>query len=502
MNRVVSSSGLLALVFIALLGPIDRVVESQAPTGAPVPQPGGPAAQPPPVGGGRRVSPRAALFAQFCASCHGPNLQGGSATSLVDEEWKHGSDDQSLMKVISGGVPGTPMAPFRTILDESQIRQLVFYIREQAVLTKGQPPLKIDPHGQVVKSQRQTVSLEVVAGGLETPWGLAFLPDGRLLVTERSGRLRIVDKGRLLAAVSGLPQVWAVQDGGLLDVEVHPRHARTGWIYLAYSEGGPGRRSMTRIVRGRLRGHVWVDQQDIYKAPPDLFYAGNIHYGTRFIFDRQGHLFYSIGDRGHAADAQDLSKPTGKIHRVNDDGSVPGDNPFVGQTGALGSIWSYGHRHPQGFAFDPLTGKLWASEHGPTGGDELNLIERGRNYGWAVVSYGLEPGISKAHEEGMQPPAAYWNPSIAPAGMAFYSGTKYPGWRNQLFLGALGGQHLRRIEVAADKVIDQEVVFNEFGRVRDVIVGPDGYLYVALNLPGQRMSDPTSGFVVRLIPEN
>jgi glucose/arabinose dehydrogenase len=447
-----------------------------------------------------RVPQRAALFAQYCASCHGPRLQGGSATSLVDEDWKHGGDDESIARVIASGVPGTPMAPFKGILNEQQIRELVFFIREQGVLAKGRPQTRPEPDGQVIHTKRQSVKIEVVARDLETPWGIAFLPDGRILATERAGRLRIIEKGRLLPPVSGIPQVWAVQDGGLLDVEVHPDVARNGWIYLAYSEGGLDKTSMTRIVRGKIRDHAWVEQQDIYKAPADLFYTGNIHYGVRFIFDRQGHLYYSIGDRGHSTDAQDLSKPTGKVHRVNDDGSVPRDNPFVGRAGALGSIWSYGHRHPQGFAFHPVTGKLWSSEHGPTGGDELNVIERGRNYGWPRVSFGLEPGVTKSQEEGMTPPVAYWNPSIAPAGMAFSGTTKYPGWRNDLVLAALGGQHLRRIAVDGEKVVEQEIVFNEFGRVRDVVLGPDGYLYVALSPPGQRMSDNTAGFVLRLVP--
>ena len=455
-------------------------------------------AQPPSAS--RRLPERAALFAQYCASCHGPTLNGGSATSHVDEEWKHGNDDESLARVIANGVPGTPMAPFKGILTDQQVRELVFFIREQGVLAKGRPQTRPDPDGHVVNSRRQSVRLEVVARDLETPWGIAFLPDARILVTERPGRLRIIEKGRLLPPVSGLPQVWAVQDGGMLDVEVHPDYGRTGWIYLAYSEGGPDKSSMTRIVRGRIRDNAWVDQQDIFKAPPELFYTGNIHYGVRFVFDRQGHLFYSIGDRGHAADAQDLSKPTGKVHRVNDDGSAPQDNPFVQRAGALKSIWSYGHRHPQGFAFHPVTGKLWSSEHGPTGGDELNIVERGLNYGWPLVSFGLEPGVTKTHDSGLQAPVAYWNPSIAPAGMAFSGTAKYPGWPNHLLLATLGGQHLRRIAVDGDKVVEQEVIFDEFGRVRDVVLGPDRYLYVALSLPGQRMSDNTAGFVIRLAP--
>ena len=477
-------AGLLTVVTVALLSTLSAIQSKDAPA----------------TSFRGRAIPRATLYAQLCASCHGPTLQGGSATSLVDDEWKHGSDDASIAKVIMEGAAGTPMAPFKTLLDDQQIRELIFYIREQAVEAKGRPQLKVDPEGQVAKSQRQTVTLDVVVRGLETPWALAFLPDGKLLITERPGRLRIFEDGQLLPPVSGIPAVWTVQDGGLFDVEVHPDYARTGWIYLSYAEEGPEKSSMTRIVRGRIRNNAWVEQQDIYKAPPELFYVANVHYGSRFIFDRQGHLFYSIGDRGRVEDAQDLSKPTGKIHRVNDDGSVPRDNPFVGRSGAVQSIWSYGHRNPQGFAFDPMTGKLWATEHGPTGGDELNIIEAGANYGWAVVSFGLEPGISKSSQEGMQPPVTHWSPSIAPSGIAFYNGTRYPGWRNQLFVSALAGQHLRRLDVAGDKVVDQEVVFNEFGRVRDIVIGPDGHFYVALNLPGQRLSDTTAGVVIRLVP--
>lgn len=395
------------------------------------------------------------------------------------------------------------MLPFKDVLDEPRIRLLIFYIREQAGLAKGKPETKVDPHGAIVKSEKQTVRLEVVAKNLETPWGLAFLPDGRLLVTERPGRLRIVDKGdgtQLLPPVSGTPKVWEVQDGGMFDVEVHPDYARNGWIYLSYSEPGPEKTSNTVIVRGKIRDNAWVDQQVLFKGGPETYNTQNFHYGTRFIFDTQGHLFYSIGDKGRIEDAQDLSKPAGKIHRVNDEGSVPKDNPFVGRAGALGTIWSYGHRNPQGFAFDPRTGRLWATEHGPRGGDELNRIEPGRNYGWAVVSHGLDPAVTKSTQEGMESPVVYWTPTIAPAGIAFYSGNRYPGWVNDLFVAGLGGQQLRRLEVSGDKVTHQEIIFNEYGRVRDIIIGPDGLFYVALSLPGARMMDTTPGVVVRLVP--
>jgi glucose/arabinose dehydrogenase len=452
-------------------------------------------------GNGRgRVSVAAGLYAQFCAACHGPTLAGGAAASLLDDEWKFGGDDGSIASSIREGRAQTAMMPFKDVLSDQQIRELVFYIREQAGLAKGKPPTKVDPEGQVIKSEKQTFKFEVIARGLETPWGLAFLPDGRLLITERPGRLRIVEKGKLLPPVRGIPEVWAVQDGGLFDVEVHPNYAQNGWIYLSYSEPAPNKTSMTVIVRGKLRDNAWVDQQVLYKAPPELYYTDNSHYGSRFLFDSDGHLFYSIGERGHPEDAQDLSKPTGKVHRVNDDGSTPKDNPFVAKPGAVGSIWTYGHRNPQGLAFDPVTHKLWATEHGPRGGDELNLLEPGRNYGWAVVSYGMQPGITKSEQEGMESPKAHWTPTIAPAGIAFYTGTRYPGWKNSLFVTALGGQQLRRIEIAGDKVTHEEVVFNEYGRVRDIIIGPDGYFYVSLSLPGERVSDTTAGVIVRLIP--
>jgi glucose/arabinose dehydrogenase len=354
---------------------------------------------------------------------------------------------------------------------------------------------------RVVKSEKQTFRIEMVAKGLETPWALAFLPDGRLLVTERPGRLRIIEKDKLLRdAVQGTPAVWVRQDGGLFDVEVHPEYSRNGWIYLSYSEPGPDNTSMTAIVRGRIEANRWVDQQYLFHATADLYTASNIHYGSRFVFDKQGHLFYSIGERGATEDAQDLSKPTGKIHRVNDDGTVPDDNPFTGKPGVLPSIWTYGHRNPQGLAIDPATGKLWETEHGPRGGDELNLIEPGRNYGWPVITNGVQPGVTRTAQEGMEQPAVFWTPTFAPSGMTFYTGTRYPAWVGSLFVCGLASQQFRRIELGGDQVRHQEVVLDQVGRVRDVAVGPDGYLYLALQSPGQRLSDSTPGSVVRLIP--
>jgi glucose/arabinose dehydrogenase len=370
------------------------------------------------------------------------------------------------------------------------------------------PPTVTEPEGYVVTSELQKLRVEVVARDLETPWGIGFLPDGRLLITERPGRLRIVEKGKLSAPVTGLPKVEQVQDGGMFDVEVHPQYAKNGWIYLSYAEPGPDNTSlterapnntgMTAIVRGKInKNNEWVEQQYIFHATPDFYTATHIHYGSRFLFDKQGHLFFSLGEHGKPEDAQDLSKPTGKVHRVNDDGSIPNDNPFVKRDGAVKSIWTYGHRNPQGLAFDPATGKLWETEHGPNGGDELNLLQAGHNYGWAVVSNGTQPGITKTEQEGMDSPVVFWTPTMAPGGIAFATGNRYPKWKDQLFVTGLGGQVLRRITIDKDKVTHQEVVFDNLGRVRDIIQGPDGFFYVATALPGQRLSDTTVGFVLR-----
>jgi glucose/arabinose dehydrogenase len=442
-----------------------------------------------------------AVYDQYCVACHGHNLEGNAAGSLIDGVWKFGGEDAQIAETIRDGRKGTAMAAFKPVLTEEQIWHLVLLIRQEEAAARDHPPTIVDPDGARIRSEKQSFKIEVVARDLETPWGLAFLPDGRMLVTERPGRLRIVEKGRLLPEpVAGTPKTWNEQDGGLLDVEVHPGYAENGWIYLSYAAPGPADTSMTAIVRGRLRDNHWVDEQAIYMPAADLFGTPNYHYGSRFLFDRAGKLLFSIGDRGLRDAAQVLASPLGKVHRVNDDGTVPADNPFVKTTGAVATIWTYGHRNPQGLAIDPVSGLLWESEHGPIGGDELNILEPGHNYGWPVVSHGLEPGITGTAHEGMEPPIVYWNPTIAPSGIHFYEGTRYPGWRHDLFVTGLGGTALRRLEVKGRRVTHQEVLFNCYGRVRDVVTGPDGLLYVALQLPGAKLSSSTPGVVVRLVP--
>jgi glucose/arabinose dehydrogenase len=252
---------------------------------------------------------------------------------------------------------------------------------------------------------------------------------------------------------------------------------------------------MTAVIRGHLRDGAFVDQQQIFKADPANYRVGGQRFGSRLLFDKKGHLFFSIGDRAAPGDEQDLSCPNGKLHRVNDDGSVPKDNPFAHRPGALPTIWSYGHRNPQGLSFDPVTGDLWESEHGPRGGDELNIVHEGHNYGWPLTTYGMNydgtPITDHTTLEGTDQPVTTWLPSIAASPITFYTGSRFPEWKNSLFVGALAGQELRRLEISGRSVTHQEILFKGIGRVRDVIDGPDGYLYVVLNEPNR---------IVRLVP--
>jgi glucose/arabinose dehydrogenase len=471
----------------------------------------------------------AALFTEKCAGCHGTDLAGGRAASLFDQKVLARLDDERLARIIRVGLPVAGMPAFDDLTEE-QVGQLIHHIRAETGNLSPKPAFIANPAGHILQTQTETVKAELVADGLETPWGLAFLPDGRLLVTERSGNLRIIDKGTLSEPVRGTPNVHVQQDGGMLDVEVHPAYATNGWIYLAYSEVRPGFTlpapgpaptpaaqpgrgrgpqipSMTVIVRGKLnKSNEWIDQQVIFRASPEIYTASGTHFGLRFLFDRQGHLFYSIGERGVIQNSQDLSNPLGKIHRINADGSVPKDNPFVNTPGAMPTIWSYGHRNPQGLAWDPVTGRLWESEHGPSGGDEINIIEPGRNYGWGVVSKGLANGITKRSQPGMVEPLTYYTPSIGPSTVAFYTGDRFPAWKNtSLFVAGMAGHQLRRLQIAGDKITAEEVIFGQFGRVRDIVQGPDGYWYIALQNPtgagtGLALSASTPGRVIRLVP--
>ena len=431
------------------------------------------------------------LYAEKCASCHGAEMTGGSASSLVDGVWRYGGDDASIAASIRNGHPEAGMPAMGQDFDGPEIRGLVIYLRERAAgVETAHTKYNVPVPGTTVQGENASFKLEpVMETGLDAPWAVAFLPDGRMLVTERAGRLRIIENGKLLPEpVRDIPAVYG-GEGGLLDVALHPDYSRPGndWIYLSYGDKSPGGLAMTAVMRGRLRDGALVDQQQIFKANDSLYRAGGQRFGSRLLFDGKGHLFFSVGDRACPGDEQDLSQPNGKVHRVNEDGSIPKDNPFVHRAGAIPSIWTYGDRNAQGLAFNPVTGDLWESEHGPRGGDELNILRPGHNYGWPVTTYGMNydgtPITDHLTRDGTDQPVTCWVPSIAVSPLAFYTGSRFPQWKNNLFLGSLAAQELLRLVVNGGKVTHQEVLFKGIGRVRDVLNGPDGELYVVLNQP-------------------
>jgi glucose/arabinose dehydrogenase len=343
------------------------------------------------------------------------------------------------------------------------------------------------------------VRVDTVARGLVHPWALAFLPDGRILVTERPGRLRIVDRsGTLSPPLAGVPAAAARGQGGLLDVAVDPRFAENRLIYLSYSEPEDGT-SGTSVARGRLGDAGLENVQVIYRQVPKV--QSNMHFGSRLIFDREGRLFITQGDRNNQrALVQDLSTDIGKVVRINADGTIPPDNPFVGRQGARPEIWSYGHRNVQAAALHPETGQLWTVEHGARGGDELNRPEAGKNYGWPVITYGVDYSGVRIGEgtqrEGMEQPVYYWDPVIAPSGMVFYTGDAFPDWRGSAFIGSLNPGGLVRLTFDDGRVTREERYLRRLGRVRDVKQGPDGLLYLVIdddNAPLVRLSPRAGG---------
>jgi glucose/arabinose dehydrogenase len=351
---------------------------------------------------------------------------------------------------------------------------------------------------EVERTEQHAVRINVLTRGLEHPWSLAFLPDGRMLVTERAGRLRIVAADGTLAPdpVPGLPEsVSANGQGGLHDVVLHPDFANNKLVYLAYAGAGDGGHG-TELARARLEGDRLLDTKVLFRALPKS--RGGRHFGGRIVLDGNGHVFLGLGDRGDMPRAQRLDDHAGSVIRLREDGSVPPDNPFVGQAGARPEIYTYGNRNVQGAAMNPWHGELWIHEHGPQGGDEINIIRAGANYGWPVITYGVNYGSGTRIGEGtkkagMAQPLHYWDPSIAPSGMAFYDADRFPGWKGSLLVGALKYRLLVRLELDGDKVLREERMLEDrVGRIRDVRVGPDGYVYL--------LSDERDGVIARLEP--
>lgn len=382
------------------------------------------------------------------------------------------------------------------------IRRTVFMLAATGLLLAA---TAVSAQERTYTAAQHDYRVVAVADGLVQPWSMAWLPNGDMLVTEKPGRLRIVRDGNLLPEpVSGVPEVFYQGQGGLFEVLPHPDFASNQTIYLSFAKP-VGEGSTTAIIRGRLENGNLSEVTEIFSASA----SGRSHYGGKLVFDQAGYLFLTLGDRQtpstgdlSAHSAQNLSLHQGVIVRLHEDGTVPSDNPFVGERGALPEIWTYGHRSPQGLAIHPQTGDLWMTEHGPQGGDELNLVKPGANYGWPVVGYGVNYGTSSPiHERqsmtGMESPTRFWTPSIATSGLFIYSGDKFPQWQGDIFVGGLAGQLISRLEMSEDfrSVVREEELLYGMGRIRDIREGPDGYIYAAIE---DRQGAPTA--VVRMEP--
>jgi aldose sugar dehydrogenase len=427
-------------------------------------------------------------FQENCASCHGTD-----ATAFVQKPWTHGNSRLELLQSMKGGIPNVPNHDFSARLNDKQRLYLADYLLQLMVEQKEARLQAASPKDNRFASEGMAVVLDTVARELENPWGMAFLPNNDLLVTERSGKLwRIDAKTRQKTEITGVPASLAESQGGLLDIELHPRFESNKVIYLTYSkykDSLDAQYSTTAVFRGNLQGDSLVGGRDIFVALP--YTKTRYHYGSRLEFDRQNYLFVSVGDRGmQDSFPQRLDKFHGKIHRIHDDGSIPDDNPFVGIAGAVPSIWSYGHRNPQGLAIHPITGVLWETEHGPRGGDEVNMVQRGFNYGWPVVSYGTHyDGRSFTEvttKEGIAGPMDYWVPSIAPCGLVFCMSERYPAWQGDLLAGSLRFKYLDRCDIGPDGqgLLGHEALLPQLGRMRCIATDREGYLYVAVEEPG------------------
>lgn len=369
---------------------------------------------------------------------------------------------------------------------------IVTWIGGLMAVWAGVGPVLAGPKpGELVRSQQAVFRIEEVASGLGVPWGIAFLPDGDALFTEREGRVRWIRSGALVEQpVVGVPAVWARGQGGLLDIAVHPKFAQNRLVYLSYSvPDAKGEKAHTALWQARFEAGEFRDGRVIFQPPERVFTGSGVHFGSRIVFDRAGFLFLAVGERGDMQKSQDLQAYNGKVFRLRDDGTVPPDNPFAGRGYALPGIWSYGHRNPQGLAFHPVTGELWEAEHGPKGGDELNIVRKGANYGWPVITYGVNYNGSTISEiqakAGMEQPQHYYVPSIAICGIAFSAGEAFPEWRGDLFAASLKFGYVERLELAGGKVTATEKLLEGAGRTRHVAFSPDGALWVLLESPGR-----------------
>ena len=429
-----------------------------------------------------KEEPAEKSYTQYCASCHGEKVE-----AFVDRTWKHGNSKAQIIASISNGYPELGMPTWKETISAKEIEKLADLIIENLAGVE-QYKFKNKPTSNIFTSENTTVVLDTIAKGLDSPWGFAQLPTLDYLITDRSGTLYLVDQKQHKTPITGTPAVMAKGQGGLLDIVLHPNYASNGWIYMTYSkfktEGGQFLTS-TGVVRGKIKNNQWVESQDLFESLP---YTKTFHhFGSRLAFDKNGLLFFSVGERGMEKDfPQALDNDNGKIHRIKDDGGIPTDNPFAKTTHP--TIFSYGQRNPQGLTLNPSTGAIWETEHGPRGGDEINIIRAAKNYGWPVITYGInydgKPISPISKKEGMEQPVAYYIPSIAPSGLTFVTGNKYKNWKGNLMIGSLRYNYMNRCVIENNKVVKQEKVLVNLGRMRNVKMGLDGYIYVGTENPG------------------
>jgi glucose/arabinose dehydrogenase len=440
------------------------------------------------------------IYKKYCAGCHGGKLEGNSASKLIKEDWAYGKGREAIHQNIKSGIPNTEMMGWGSVLKDEQITAVVDFIlaaQEKKPAAKTPIPNQITTQDYVLKIEK------LVTEGIRTPWGIEFVDKNKALITEKGGNIRWLINGKLdPQPIRGLPQTHTQSStGGYMDIALDPKFSKNGWVYLGYShtnsnisdKAAPG---MTKIIRGRIKGHQWTDEQTLFEVPDSLMVVGGDRWGCRFLFDKDGYLYFTIGDMGKAMASQELSRATGKIFRINPDGSVPKDNPFVKVPNALPAIFTIGNRNVQGLAQHPVTGQIWATEHGPRGGDELNILKKGANYGWPVITYGVDYDgkivSDKDHQEGMEQPVIQWTPSIAVCPAEFCISPLFPKWKNNLMVGALAYEELQRLIIDKDKVTAREMILKGFGRVRDIKTSPDGAIYVLLNKPDM---------ILRITPE-
>lgn len=433
------------------------------------------------------------IYTQFCSSCHGEKVE-----AFVDRKWKHGTKKEDLILSITNGFAEAGMPAWKNTISDKDIDKLALLITEKLANVEQYKFTEVKK-SSVFYSGKMKLTLDTVATGFDSPWGLTQLPNSDILISDRSGTLYLIDKSKNKTAIKGTPAVYAKGQGGMLDIEIHPNYKENGWLYISYSkfkEEEGKTLTTTAIVRGKIKNNEFVEQQEIFEAFP--YTKTTHHYGSRIVFDGKGYIYFTVGERGmHFEYAQSTEADLGKVHRLHDDGRVPTDNPFYDKAPNRPSIYTYGNRNPQGLVLNNNTGIVWEHEHGPRGGDEINIVKKGSNYGWPVISYGInydgKPLTNISKKTGMEDAVKYYIPSIAPSGMAFVTGNRYPEWTGSLLLGSLRFNYLERCVVKGEKVTNNYKELINIGRMRNVKMGSDGFIYIGVENPGM---------VFRLIPSD